>query len=265
MLSALWWQYYENRLGWVNGLKSQSVNPYPHKFEVTMLFPAFHAKYGSLENSAQDVVEVSIAGRVSNIRSGGKGLVFYDLSADGLKLQVGERLHVYLQLLYTPSAPPMHSDCSPSRCFAFVHILPTLSPCLCCAFPSPKVLQRNPGFVFFAIPKNLGSSLPPLPRPLAHCTLCSHSAWVAQVFADARKFTEFSAMGDGEGLVAFMKLANSIKRGDIVGAKGVAGKTKVSGCSVLRHTDSGVECKQSCAEALLLLRSEASSLSSRSR
>ncbi|KAL3915376.1 MAG: hypothetical protein SGPRY_007243 [Prymnesium sp.] len=33
-------------------------------------------------------------------------------------------------------------------------------------------------------------------------------------------------MGDGEGLVAFMKLANSIKRGDIVGAKGVAGKTK---------------------------------------
>ena len=47
------------------------------------------------------------------------------------------------------------------------------------------------------------------------------------MFADARKFTEFAAMGGDDGLVAFMKLANTIKRGDIVGVKGFPGKTKV--------------------------------------
>ena len=85
------WQYFENRLGWVNGLKSQSVNPYPHKFPVDTQFPEFHAKFGSLENGAQASAAVALAGRVSNLRSGGKGLVFYDLNADGLKLQARRR------------------------------------------------------------------------------------------------------------------------------------------------------------------------------
>jgi len=126
-------KYFDNRLAWVNSQKEASASPYPHKFPVDIQFTAFHATFGtSLSDGAQHSAEVATAGRVSNIRAGGKGLVFYDLAADGLKLQV---------------------------------------------------------------------------------------------FADARKFTEFGSLGD-EMLPAFMKLANSIKRGDIIGVKGFPGKTK---------------------------------------
>ena len=81
-------KYYDNRLNWVNGLKAAGANPYPHKFNSTMQLPVFHAKYGSVEPGGfADSVE-GVAGRIMSKRAGGKGLVFFDVHADGLKLQV---------------------------------------------------------------------------------------------------------------------------------------------------------------------------------
>ena len=47
-----------------------------------------------------------------------------------------------------------------------------------------------------------------------------------QIFADAKKFTDFASMEKDEALAAFMKLANTIKRGDVIGVVGQPGKTK---------------------------------------
>ena len=125
-------KYFDNRLAWVNGIKSSGNNPYPHKFHTTMQLPQYTEQHGSIEPGgfAPGGLEEAVAGRVMSKRSGGKGLVFFDIHADGLKLQV---------------------------------------------------------------------------------------------FADARNFTAFKGE---DGLVGFMGLMNSTKRGDLVGVKGRPGKTK---------------------------------------
>lgn len=82
-------KYFENRLAWVDGIKEKSKNPYPHKFQTSFQFPEYIAKYEGLAAGAPPLSEtVHLAGRVMNKRSGGKGLVFYDLHGDGCKLQV---------------------------------------------------------------------------------------------------------------------------------------------------------------------------------
>jgi lysyl-tRNA synthetase class 2 len=81
-------KFFENRLAYVNGLKTKGVNPYPHKFQSTIQLGEYAGKYGSVADGAQaDAVE-GVAGRVMSKRAGGKGLVFYDIHADGLKLQL---------------------------------------------------------------------------------------------------------------------------------------------------------------------------------
>lgn len=61
---------------------------YPHKFQITLLLPAFIEKYASLEDGAhvEDSTE-AVAGRVLSKRGQGK-LMFYDLHADGKKIQI---------------------------------------------------------------------------------------------------------------------------------------------------------------------------------
>jgi len=101
---------------------------------VDLQLPTYHAKYGSVaEGEMSTDTSVSVAGRVGNIRAGGKGLVFYDIYGEGCKLQV---------------------------------------------------------------------------------------------FADARKITEFASLEPDAALVAFMTLANTLKRGDVIGVVGQPGKTK---------------------------------------
>lgn len=82
--------YYENRKKMIADLEAEGkVNPYPHKFKVTSSIPNFLVKYAHLEKGEvlrDDVV--SVAGRVSSKRSSGKNLYFYDLRADGAKMQV---------------------------------------------------------------------------------------------------------------------------------------------------------------------------------
>eukprot|EP00252_Welwitschia_mirabilis_P025798 TRINITY_DN8206_c0_g2_i1.p1 TRINITY_DN8206_c0_g2~~TRINITY_DN8206_c0_g2_i1.p1 ORF type:complete len:666 (+),score=154.91 TRINITY_DN8206_c0_g2_i1:21-2018(+) len=82
-------QYYENRLKALAALKSTGLNPYPHKFHVSLSLPEFIAKYGNLNVGEHlEEVEVSVAGRIKSKRASGAKLIFYDLHSDGAKLQV---------------------------------------------------------------------------------------------------------------------------------------------------------------------------------
>lgn len=82
-------QYFENRLKVLAALKSSGVNPYPHKFHVSLSLPEYINKYANL-NSGEHLkdVEVSLAGRIMSKRSSGAKLNFYDLHSDGAKVQV---------------------------------------------------------------------------------------------------------------------------------------------------------------------------------
>lgn len=78
-------QYKLNRK---NQFAEMKVNPYPHKFEVTISIADFIAKYSHLEADKRLEGEVvSVAGRVYSKRASGTSLFFYDLRADGVKIQ----------------------------------------------------------------------------------------------------------------------------------------------------------------------------------
>ncbi|KAJ3036595.1 lysyl-tRNA synthetase [Rhizophlyctis rosea] len=83
-------QYFELRSKAVLKLReSKNPNPYPHKFEVSISIPHFIEKYVNIEAAARKSDEVvSVAGRLHNIRSSGKSLVFFDLHAEGEKVQI---------------------------------------------------------------------------------------------------------------------------------------------------------------------------------
>lgn len=69
--------------------KSPATHPYPHKFHVSISLEEFIDKYSSLKDGeVLDHVELTLAGRIHAIRESGAKLIFYDLRAEGLKLQV---------------------------------------------------------------------------------------------------------------------------------------------------------------------------------
>ena len=79
-------EYYANRQAMVAGL---GKNAYPHKFQIDMLLPHFRTKYEHLEAGSRLTEEtVALAGRVMLKRASGKSLLFYDLIADGAKVQI---------------------------------------------------------------------------------------------------------------------------------------------------------------------------------
>eukprot|EP00884_Botryococcus_braunii_P000589 jgi/Botrbrau1/10530/Bobra.7_1s0011.1 len=80
--------YYERRVRGVASARAAGREPYPHKFEASLRIPDFVGKYRDLEPGTQlHEEEVSLAGRVYSKRTQGK-LIFYDLKADGEKIQV---------------------------------------------------------------------------------------------------------------------------------------------------------------------------------
>ncbi|EEH17401.1 lysine-tRNA ligase [Paracoccidioides brasiliensis Pb03] len=83
-------QYFEIRSGRVNKLRqTRSPNPYPHKFQVTDDAREIIKKYESLQKGDQiKEKEVRIAGRIYTKRSAGAKLIFYDVRAEGVKIQV---------------------------------------------------------------------------------------------------------------------------------------------------------------------------------
>ena len=82
-------KFYEARVRAVAAARAAGQNPYPHKFETTLSLPGYVEKFQSaLEPGQQEADQsASLAGRVYAKRAQGK-LVFFDLKADGVKVQV---------------------------------------------------------------------------------------------------------------------------------------------------------------------------------
>ena len=82
-------KFYEARVRAVAAARAAGQNPSPHKFETTLSLPGYVEKFQSaLEPGQQEADQsASLAGRVYAKRAQGK-LVFFDLKADGVKVQV---------------------------------------------------------------------------------------------------------------------------------------------------------------------------------
>jgi hypothetical protein len=62
--------YFENRVKVINAKKSKGLNPYPHKFNVTMSLPEYLEKYKDLEaGSRLEDVTVAVAGQHTRPRA----------------------------------------------------------------------------------------------------------------------------------------------------------------------------------------------------
>ncbi|KAG0223514.1 hypothetical protein B0O80DRAFT_483312 [Mortierella sp. GBAus27b] len=81
-------QYFEIRSKRVGVLRSKKETyPYPHKFHVSTSLPDFINKYNGLKAGDMMDEEITVAGRLHNMRTMGK-LRFYDLHGDGVKIQI---------------------------------------------------------------------------------------------------------------------------------------------------------------------------------
>jgi len=88
--------YFENRCKTVLALReSKSPNPYPHKFHVGISIPAYIEKYSNLKPGEHLTEIVSVAGRLHNMRSSGNKLKFYELHAEGTKIQIMSAIQDY--------------------------------------------------------------------------------------------------------------------------------------------------------------------------
>ncbi|WEW58236.1 lysyl-tRNA synthetase [Emydomyces testavorans] len=83
-------QYFEIRSGKINQLRqTKNPNPYPHKFQVTDDLREFLKEHQCLKKGEQlRDKRVQIAGRIYTKRSAGAKLIFYDIRAEGVKVQV---------------------------------------------------------------------------------------------------------------------------------------------------------------------------------
>ncbi|KAI9206476.1 uncharacterized protein BJ171DRAFT_497986 [Polychytrium aggregatum] len=98
--------YFENRSKTFLKLReSPETYPYPHKFSVDISLPAFIEKYNGIQAGEHLEEVVCVAGRIHNKRSSGAKLRFYDLHAEGVKIQIMAAFQ----------------DQDPSREFAKVH------------------------------------------------------------------------------------------------------------------------------------------------
>ena len=79
--------YYKNRTAYIDSVKNQGLEAYPHTFEAQVKIPEFISKYSYLNKGEKSEDKVSLAGRIMGIRQHGK-LIFYDLLGEGSALQV---------------------------------------------------------------------------------------------------------------------------------------------------------------------------------
>lgn len=89
--------------------KTQSPNPYPHKFHVTRSITSYIDAYGAPDKvppgTRLDGIIESLAGRVHNIRASGSKLIFYDLHGEGNKVQIMATQQCVVQI--TTLSPPL--------------------------------------------------------------------------------------------------------------------------------------------------------------
>ena len=70
-------------------MEARGINPYPHKFHVSMQLPDIVRSYGELfENNEVSDETVSVAGRIHSIRGSGAKLKFIDLRSESSQVQL---------------------------------------------------------------------------------------------------------------------------------------------------------------------------------
>jgi lysyl-tRNA synthetase class 2 len=81
--------YFENRSKAIAKLReTPATYPYPHKFDVSLSVPGFIEKYSTIPPGERLEEVVTLAGRIHTARSSGNKLKFYDLHAEGHKVQI---------------------------------------------------------------------------------------------------------------------------------------------------------------------------------
>ncbi|XP_009857990.2 lysine--tRNA ligase isoform X1 [Ciona intestinalis] len=89
-------QYLQIRKNTITTLRQNNIEPYPHKFHVSISLSAYVEKYNNIEvGSHLNDQQVSIAGRIHAKREAGPKLIFYDVRGDGVKLQVMANSKMY--------------------------------------------------------------------------------------------------------------------------------------------------------------------------
>lgn len=83
-------QYYEKQVLSVQKAYEAGKNPFPHKFQRSMTIEEFIAKYESTIPTGEHLEgeTVALCGRIYTKRASGSKLVFYDLVAEGAKVQI---------------------------------------------------------------------------------------------------------------------------------------------------------------------------------
>jgi len=84
-------KYTDNRKNFIQGVRDQNINPYPHKFTRTHRVDEFRKEYDATITESNAFVEettVALTGRIMAIRGAGSSLIFIDLEGDGAKVQV---------------------------------------------------------------------------------------------------------------------------------------------------------------------------------
>jgi len=88
-------KYFENRSNAIATFEKSGGSAFPHKFHNTHRFAEYLGEFGSCEDGSHlDHLRVSISGRIISKRGQGK-LMFYDIHADGLKIQMMSDLSNY--------------------------------------------------------------------------------------------------------------------------------------------------------------------------
>lgn len=82
-------EYFKIRSRAVAKLKEDNEDPYPHKFHVDVSLTEYIEKYNNTEpGQVLEDVNLSVAGRIHAKRESGQKLIFYDLRAEGVKIQI---------------------------------------------------------------------------------------------------------------------------------------------------------------------------------
>jgi lysyl-tRNA synthetase class 2 len=82
-------KYTDNRKGYIQNLRDNGVNPYPHKFSRTHRIDQFRTDFDATitENGTfDDQQTVAVTGRIRSIRAAGPKLIFIDLDGDSSKV-----------------------------------------------------------------------------------------------------------------------------------------------------------------------------------
>ncbi|KAJ1838814.1 lysyl-tRNA synthetase, partial [Coemansia sp. RSA 2708] len=82
-------KYFELRSRAVEKMREEGPYPYPHKFDVTMSLTDYINEFkGMKAEETKPEREIKLAGRIHSKRAAGSKLVFYDLHAEGKKVQI---------------------------------------------------------------------------------------------------------------------------------------------------------------------------------